>query len=404
MSKIGFILPLYQKSKKYGGATKFSILLAKKLQKEGHEVEILVPWAEDFRTVYNPFFNEPSPEIETLEELKIKKFRLKWYKNIPNFLFRIIFRYKKTYFKNNFFNKFVTFIGPHFIGIEEYIIKQNFDVIHLSCFPYYYMVEIPRNLKNRKFRGKIIATPFFHAEKRDWSNPIFQECFKLVDKIHCVTNFEEKVLRNNFKINKNKLSTIPLFLESEEYHARESIENNIRKFKEKYKLRNKIIILCIYSDMPNTKGFQETKKVFENIKTQNKVLLVIGKDDFSKYSFQKNIINLGRPIGHDKNIVFASCDIFCMPSATESFGLVYLEAWNYKKPVIALDTPQMREILSEGALFSKPNDLTSLKKNLNKLISNQNLRIKLGNIGYKKLQDNFLLSKVFKDYIKLFNL
>jgi len=91
-----------------------------------------------------------------------------------------------------------------------------------------------------------------------------------------------------------------------------------------------------------------------------------------------------------------------MPSATESFGLVYLEAWNYKKPIIALDSLQMKELFQEGGLFAKPNSVNSLSMCLKKLIENEHLRKKLGEKGYEKLQKNFLLQILMKDYLNMF--
>lgn len=45
----------------------------------------------------------------------------------------------------------------------------------------------------------------------------------------------------------------------------------------------------------------------------------------------------------DKQDALAACTLLCVPSEGESFGLVYYEAWQYGKPVVALDLPSLRD-------------------------------------------------------------
>jgi glycosyltransferase involved in cell wall biosynthesis len=50
----------------------------------------------------------------------------------------------------------------------------------------------------------------------------------------------------------------------------------------------------------------------------------------------------------DKADAYAACDLFCLPSAHESFGIVFAEAWSYGKPVICGPAPAPREWISNG--------------------------------------------------------
>jgi glycosyltransferase involved in cell wall biosynthesis len=43
--------------------------------------------------------------------------------------------------------------------------------------------------------------------------------------------------------------------------------------------------------------------------------------------------------------MYAACDVFCMPSTAESFGIVYIEAWQQRKPVVALALPALKELI-----------------------------------------------------------
>lgn len=58
--------------------------------------------------------------------------------------------------------------------------------------------------------------------------------------------------------------------------------------------------------------------------------------------------DLGIPQEIDKTGALAACDVFCLPSAHESFGIVYVEAWSYGKPVICGPAAASRELVHNG--------------------------------------------------------
>lgn len=50
----------------------------------------------------------------------------------------------------------------------------------------------------------------------------------------------------------------------------------------------------------------------------------------------------------DKRDLLAATDLFVLPSRVESFGIVYLEAWFYAKPVIGAQTWGVRDVITDG--------------------------------------------------------
>ena len=83
--------------------------------------------------------------------------------------------------------------------------------------------------------------------------------------------------------------------------------------------------------------------------------------------------------------LYAACDVFCLPSAAEAFGLVYLEAGLYRKPVVALNLPTLRELIggSGGGLLveSSPN---AVAEAVTRLLDAPALRITLGQRGWER--------------------
>lgn len=69
--------------------------------------------------------------------------------------------------------------------------------------------------------------------------------------------------------------------------------------------------------------------------------------------------------------MMAGADVFALPSLTEAFGLVYLEAMRAGTPVVATTLGGAREVFREGeeALFVAPGDVDGLAEAIEKIIT-----------------------------------
>jgi glycosyltransferase involved in cell wall biosynthesis len=98
---------------------------------------------------------------------------------------------------------------------------------------------------------------------------------------------------------------------------------------------------------------------------------------------QARVLNLDDLTEREKQDALAACDVLCVPSEGESFGMVYYEAWAYKKPVVALDLPVLRESIGrvEGGLltFSEPDSIGGA---LVRLLDDKGLRKEMGIRGF----------------------
>lgn len=63
---------------------------------------------------------------------------------------------------------------------------------------------------------------------------------------------------------------------------------------------------------------------------------------------EEQVSLLGRLPHHELAFHYASCDIFVLPSSPEGFGIVYLEAMSFGKPVIACQGEGISEIIEDG--------------------------------------------------------
>ena len=71
--------------------------------------------------------------------------------------------------------------------------------------------------------------------------------------------------------------------------------------------------------------------------------------------------------------LYRDCDIFVAPSLYESFGLIFLEAMNYARPVIGCDAGGPAEIIVHGetGLLIPPSDPRSLALAISRLLASR---------------------------------
>jgi glycosyltransferase involved in cell wall biosynthesis len=89
--------------------------------------------------------------------------------------------------------------------------------------------------------------------------------------------------------------------------------------------------------------------------------------------------------------LYQTCDLFVAPSLYESFGLIYLEAMNYAKPVIGCRAGGIPEVVEHGVsgLLVDPETPLALAEAITRLLSAPETLRELGLAGRQRLLDQF---------------
>jgi glycosyltransferase involved in cell wall biosynthesis len=145
------------------------------------------------------------------------------------------------------------------------------------------------------------------------------------------------------------------------------------------------------------KAFQTVVKDFANYQ-----LIIAGDGPMkstwqslaSKLGIEKNVLFIGNISNEQKIDLLNRCLALALPSTFEGFGLVILESFMFKKPVLVSDVSPFDEIIDhehDGFLIPS-HDSEIWAKRIIDLIKDRNLVVRIGRNGYSKYEDKFNFS------------
>jgi glycosyltransferase involved in cell wall biosynthesis len=87
--------------------------------------------------------------------------------------------------------------------------------------------------------------------------------------------------------------------------------------------------------------------------------------------------------------LYSEADIFALPTKTESFGIVFIEALAYGVPVVTYAVGPVPDVLTQGALLIALGDEQGFKEALVRLLQDQNLRQQFGTTGREMVRQKY---------------
>ena len=165
--------------------------------------------------------------------------------------------------------------------------------------------------------------------------------------------------------------------------------------------------LIIVGRIEKIKGHQylfdampDIMEVFPDVK-----LLILGNG-----AEKEQLVNQAAALGIENNISFlgyqqnpydhiVQSDIIVLPSLFEPFGLVYIEAFALKTPVVAFDVPASNELITnnETGILVPVYDSRVMAEKIIYLLQNPLERKRLAENGFNKYTDYYLTSRMISE-------
>lgn len=229
-----------------------------------------------------------------------------------------------------------------------------------------------------------------------WGCEMFASLF--CDKITSVNNYYTKY----FKWCKRKVHVIHNGLEFSDFPA---IDSGLRQQSSKIR-----VLFVGRLDTPKNPLFllQAANRVSKSNPDVEFTLVGDGEfyDDCKKYIDEHNLNDIVKLAGWQTDVYkyYQKHDILAIPSIYEAFGLIFVEAGYYSLPTVSTDVEGIPEVISDGetGLLCSPTDLDSFVANLEKLINDRELRLKLGDNAHKRVTSLFNAENMADAFINLY--
>jgi glycosyltransferase involved in cell wall biosynthesis len=235
----------------------------------------------------------------------------------------------------------------------------------------------------RRAGHPFVYNPQLHLQVRGWTDPYwYQLCFA-ADAVITMTELErEFFVKRGMPANKLvKVGVGPLVSEGSDVDPQP-----------KPPTRDHRVVLFLGRNH-ECKGIEELLTAAPLVweKAPDTRFLFVGPLEgracelFSRHRDPRIVIT-GAVSEEQKSAQLESCDLLCVPSLEESLGGVYLEAWFYKKPIIAADIPPLRELSEDGkGGFLVVPEPTVIAEKILCLLDNPRLREEMGRWGRRKV-------------------
>lgn len=191
------------------------------------------------------------------------------------------------------------------------------------------------------------------------------------------------------------------------------IENTIEKTDTLERQQNRFMFIHIgrFVFYKNIEVIIKAIKIVKEQFPQIRLVLVGGGPN--KESLQKLVQNLGLEsniefVGYitaEKKYEFTSeSNALLFPSLCEGFGLVILEAFSQKRPVLASNIPPMADIIEHGktGYLIDPHDPVQWAQKIIALIKEPSISQSIGQEGYKTLQEKYNQEIFYQKLVKMY--
>ena len=278
---------------------------------------------------------------------------------------------------------------------------ERFDVVHATAFPYAFPILCARRLA-RWLGVPFVLTPFLHlgdpldrydAVRRIYTSPALMSLARAADLIFAQTRGERDALVQCGVVSKR------IVMQGLGVDAAECTGGDRWHVRQAWNVGPDDVVIGHLANNSEEKGSVDLLRAAEQLwaKGLSFHVMLAGPEmpNFRRfwqgYRFASRVRRQGPLTEQQKRNFFAGLDVFALPSRSDSFGLVLLEAWANGLPNVAYRAGGIADLVrhERDGLLAPCGDVPALAAMLQTMITNGPARRRLGAAGAARVVREF---------------
>ena len=384
-----------------GGAEQYIQTLSEELASRGHQVDVYTSRSRDYMTWRNEL-----PSREQINGVEVHRFRAIQRRGYTWRLLDIGMRNYRAVLPALWEPMIFFGNGPVMPGLGATIRRnaRRYDVVHISNIHYAHAWPAFRAAQRQGL--PVVVTPHLHAEQpATYDAGYMRTILSGAQAVLAVTPAERAFMLKERLADKAVVGGNSLVMDDfpplDQAEARRRLGVPWDAF-----------VILFLGRKVAYKGLERTLKAFDALRRQgsNVHLLAYGAEtDESRRMWSDYEAGQGASVAdltgldvrdtvsnEERLAALAACDVFAMPSTGEAFGIVYLEAWAYGKPVIGANIRAVSSLIDDdvNGYLVDPARTDQLVERLAGLIDDPDKARAMGQAGREKLLRRYTSQRI----------
>ena len=389
------------------GAARYFAEIGERLVGEGHRVTVLATDAHDLEFFWDARKRRVALPEDVHHGVHIVRLPLRRAPGPPivyPILRRLMVELSRVPGSTPLLRRLAT-LTPRLPGLHAALARERFDLIHTTNITLDFAI-MPAFAYARQHRIPFICTPFVHlgvpgdtSLLRYYSMRHQIDLLKRSDRVITMTGLEADALAAR-GVPRAVLRRVGVGV-----NPAEVLGGDAARFRAEYDIRGPLVLYI--GALAHDKGAIPVVQAMQRLWAQGSdaTLVLIGAplEQFTRFQAQLPDAIRARmcvlPYAPDstKRDALAAAQVFAMPSRTDTFGIVYLEAWCYGLPVVGARAGGVPDVISDGAdgLLVPFGDADATAGAIGRLLGDSALRQRLGAAGHAKVLREYTWERVY---------
>ncbi|MDQ7029874.1 MAG: glycosyltransferase family 4 protein [Ardenticatenia bacterium] len=397
-----------------GGAEVHLGEISERLANEGHQVTVATTDALDVDLFWNPSRRRIQVTEEWKDGVRIRRFPVR-HLPFPQLAYpawrRLLWILSMSYFPpvglSQRLSRFTPWVPDLWRWLEQ--TEESFDLVAGMTICFEALLEA--GLRFARRRGiPFVIYPLTHlgAGTKPGNDPV-SRFYTMRHQIALVRESDTVIVQTPTErafYQQHGVSPDQILIVSPGVNPEDTLGGNGTRFRKRHNIQGPLILFL--SSMSYDKGaFHLVEAVRVLWQSGREVELVLAGtilEEFRNFfqelptKDQQRLRILGPITDEEKRDLLDAADIVVMPSRTDSFGIIYLEAWLYRKPVIGARAWGIDDVIEHGrdGLLVPFGNVSALAEAIAYLLDHPEKRDTMGAYGKQKVYQQHTWEKKYR--------